>query len=62
MTQRILRTTGLVCCLLGALVMIAARFGGRLPPAGVWVGLGVILFGWALFALSILRRQRGSNI
>jgi ABC-type Fe3+-siderophore transport system permease subunit len=51
-----------VASLLGALLMIASRFGGRLPPAGVWVGLGIILFGWALFALSILRRQRGSNI
>ena len=62
MTQRFLRTLGLVACLFGALVMIAARFGGRLPPIGVWVGLVIILFGWVLLALSILRRQRGSNI
>ncbi len=61
MTPRFLRTLGLVACLIGALTMIAARFGGRLPPAGIWVGLSLILIGWALFALSSLRRSRGSN-
>jgi ABC-type Fe3+-siderophore transport system permease subunit len=61
MTPRRLRTLGLLACLVGALTMIAARFGGRLPPAAIWVGLGVILFGWALFALSSIRRPRGSN-
>ena len=61
MTPRFLRTLGLLACLIGALTMIAARFGGRLPPVGIWVGLGVILFGWALFALSSLRRPGGSN-
>jgi ABC-type Fe3+-siderophore transport system permease subunit len=61
MTPRLLRTLGLVACLLGALTMVAARFGGRLPPAGIWVGLGVILIGWALMALSTLGRRRGSN-
>ncbi len=61
MTPRLLRTLGLVACLVGALTMIAARFGGRLPPVAIGVGLGVILFGWALFALSSLRRPRGSN-
>jgi ABC-type Fe3+-siderophore transport system permease subunit len=61
MTPRLLRTLGLLACLIGALTLIATRFGGRLPPAGIWVGLGIILFGWALFALSSLRRPRGSN-
>jgi ABC-type Fe3+-siderophore transport system permease subunit len=61
MTPRLLRTLGLIACLLGALTMIAARFGGRLPEAGVWVGLVTILTGWALFALSSIRRPSGSN-
>jgi ABC-type Fe3+-siderophore transport system permease subunit len=58
---RLLRTIGVIACLMGALIMVAARFGGRLPPAGVWVGLGVIFFGWALFALASFGRPRGSN-
>jgi hypothetical protein len=58
---RLLRTLGLVACLIGALTMIATRFGGRLPPAGLWVGLAVIITGWALFALSSIRRPRGPN-
>ena len=62
MTPRSLRTLGLVACLFGALIMIAARFSGHLPQFGVWLGLGVILTGWSLFALSILRRPRGSNL
>jgi ABC-type Fe3+-siderophore transport system permease subunit len=62
MTPRFLRTLGLMACLTGALTMIAARFSGRLPPDGIWVGLGVILFGWALFALSSIRRARGSTV
>jgi hypothetical protein len=61
MTPRLLRTLGLIACLIGALTMIAARFGGRLPPAGVWVGLSIILTGWALFALSSICRARGPN-
>jgi len=61
MTPRLLRTLGLIACLVGALTMIAARFGGRLPPAGVWIGFSVILIGWALFAFSIISRPRGSN-
>jgi uncharacterized membrane protein len=61
MTPRLLRTLGLIFCLVGALVMIAARFGGQLPPAGIWVGLTVILIGWALFALSSICRARGSH-
>jgi ABC-type Fe3+-siderophore transport system permease subunit len=61
MTPRLLRTLGLIACLIGALTMIAARFSGRLPPAGIWVGLSVILIGWALFALSTISRPRGSN-
>jgi hypothetical protein len=61
MTPRLLRTLGLVACLLGVLVMIAARFGSLMPATGVWVGLAVIVVGWALLALSILRRPRDSN-
>jgi hypothetical protein len=61
MTPRLLRTLGLIACLIGALTMIATRFGGRLPSVGIWVGLTVILIGWALFALASIRRPRGSN-
>jgi ABC-type Fe3+-siderophore transport system permease subunit len=61
MTPRLLRTLGLIACLVGALTMVAARFGGRLPPEGIWIGLCVILTGWALFAFSSIRRLRGSN-
>ena len=59
--DRRIRNLGFVACLIGALVMITARFTAILPHAAIWVGLVIVALGWALFALSIVRRARGSK-
>jgi hypothetical protein len=51
-----LRNLGFVFCLVGALIMIAGRFMAGAPAWLVYVGLSGIVFGWGLFALSILQR------
>jgi VIT1/CCC1 family predicted Fe2+/Mn2+ transporter len=50
------RNAGFVACLIGALVLIASRFVGGWPAWGMWVGVAIILLGWALFVISVLRR------
>jgi uncharacterized membrane protein len=50
------RNAGFVACLVGALILVWARFRAGAPPAFLWVGLGVIALGWALFAYSIVKR------
>ncbi len=61
MSDRAIRNLGFVACLVGALVMIMARFTPVLPHAAIWVGLAIVALGWALFALSIIRRARHAN-
>ncbi len=51
------RNLGFVFCLVGALVMIAGRFAPGAPAWLVYVGLSGIVFGWGLFALSIIQRM-----
>ncbi len=57
-TPRLIRNAGFIACLVGALVMVTARFTAYLPDAAIWLGLAVILLGWGLFVLSIVRRAR----
>ncbi len=61
MTARLLRNAGFVASLVGALVMLTARFTAYLPHVAIWLGLAIILLGWALFVLSILRRARANG-
>jgi hypothetical protein len=53
---RTLNNAGLVACLLGAMLMIWGRFATGAPAAAIWVGVGVIAFGWSLFAIAVFRR------
>ena len=50
------RNAGFVACLVGALILIGARYIHGMPAWGVYVGAAVILLGWALFAVAIFRR------
>ncbi len=52
-----IRNAGFVACLVGVLVMAGARFAHGVPPVFVSVGVGIIVLGWGLFALSALRRN-----
>jgi len=53
-----IRNVGFVACLIGVLVLAAARFAPGVPHDLRWAGLGVIVLGWALFAWSMIRRAR----
>ncbi len=58
MTQppsRALRTAGIVACLIGTLLMVSGRFAPAVPDFLVYIGVGIIVFGWGLFALSMFR-------
>ncbi|HXU99629.1 MAG TPA: hypothetical protein VG166_03945 [Caulobacteraceae bacterium] len=50
------RNAGLVACLAGVLVMIAGRYLAGAPAWLVSVGVGIIVFGWGLFAYAFVRR------
>jgi len=56
MTVRAIRNAGFVACLIGVLTMLGGRFVAGVPVWAVWVGLAVIAVGWALLAISSLRR------
>ena len=55
MTPKDAKNAGLVACLVGVLVMVAAARRGGLPPWMAPVGVGVIVLGWGFFAWSILK-------
>jgi hypothetical protein len=50
------RMAGLICCLLGVLILVVGRykFGG--PLWLLWSGAGVVAAGWALFIYAVVRR------
>ena len=50
------RNAGFVACLVGALVMISGRYAAGAPSWLIYVGVSVIVFGWGLFLLSMIRR------
>ena len=50
------RNAGLVCCLLGVLVMIAGRFMAGAPIWLVNVGVGGVVLGWGLIAYALWKR------
>ncbi len=54
--QRGTRNAGFVACLVGAMVMIAGRYAPGVPVWLTSVGVAVIVFGWGLFAWSMLKR------
>jgi len=51
-----IRNSGFVACLVGVLVMVGGRFAHGAPAWLVSVGLGIVVFGWGLFAWSMVRR------
>jgi energy-coupling factor transporter transmembrane protein EcfT len=53
------RNAGFVACLIGVLAMLTGRFVAGAPVWLVYVGVSVIVFGWGLLALSIIKRMRG---
>ena len=50
------KEVGYIACLIGCLVMIAGRFLSGAPHALIYVGLAIILLGWALFARARFQR------
>ena len=56
MSVSAIRNLGFVACLVGAMAMLAGRYVHGAPSVLVSVGVGVIVFGWGLFAWSMLRR------
>jgi hypothetical protein len=50
------RVAGLICCLLGVLILVVGRykFGGM--PWLLWGGAAVVAAGWALFIYAVARR------
>jgi hypothetical protein len=50
------RNAGFVACLAGALAMISGRYAAGAPSWLIYVGVSVIVFGWGLFLLSMVRR------
>ena len=55
MTPRAAKNAGLVACLVGVLVMVAAARRVGIPIWMAPVGVGVIVLGWGFFAWSILK-------
>ncbi|MBV8682111.1 MAG: hypothetical protein JO111_04500 [Caulobacteraceae bacterium] len=52
-----LQTAGFVGCLVGVLLMLSGHYVRGVPHWMVYVGLVIILVGWALFAFAIVRRS-----
>ena len=57
-TTRSIRNAGFVACLVGVLAMLSGRFVAGVPREAIWVGVAVIALGWALLAISAVRRPR----
>ncbi len=50
------RTAGFAACLIGAAMLIVARFRLNGEPWLLWGGAGVVVAGWGLFIYTIIRR------
>ena len=50
------RMAGVVCCLVGVLVLVVARFKLGGLAWMLWCGAGVVAAGWALFIYAVARR------
>jgi hypothetical protein len=50
------RTLGFVACLVGALMLIVARFRLGGEPLLLWGGAAVVALGWGLFVYAVIRR------
>jgi len=53
---RPIQNLGFVTCLVGMLLMLGGHYLRGVPGWLVYVGLVIILAGWALFAFAIVRR------
>ena len=54
-----IRPLGFICCVVGVVVLVWARFRGpgALSPVGI-LGIGVIAVGWGIFAYVMWARAR----
>jgi len=62
---RTLKNAGFIACLAGVLVMLSGRYVAGAPAWLVYVGVGVIVLGWGLFACAMLQRAadaRAANV
>lgn len=50
------RHLGFIGCLVGVIVMFAARIRPELPDVLVWVGVAIVAVSWLLFAYVIYAR------
>ena len=50
------RQLGFVGCLIGVILMFAARIRPELPDVLVWVGVAIVAASWLLFAYVIFAR------
>jgi hypothetical protein len=57
-----IRNAGFIACLVGALVLVASRYITGVPHDLRWVGLAIVVLGWALFAWSMIRRARWHKV
>ena len=50
------KEAGYLACLVGCVLMIAGRYLAGAPHVLIYVGLAIVLFGWALFAWARFQR------
>ena len=50
------RLAGLICCLLGVLILVVGRYKLGGAPWLLWTGAGVVALGWGLFIYALARR------
>jgi len=51
------RQWGMIACLVGVIVMFAARMRPDIPDELIWVGIAIIATGWALLAFVVFTRM-----
>lgn len=51
------RQWGFIACLVGVIVMFAARMRPEIPDVLVWGGIAIIVTGWALLAFVVYSRM-----
>jgi hypothetical protein len=47
---------GMICCLLGVLIMLAGRFMAGAPGWLAALGVAIVVLGWGLLALAVIGR------
>jgi hypothetical protein len=51
------RQLGFIACLVGVILMFAARMRPELPDELVWAGVAIVAAGWGLFAFVVYSRM-----